>query len=49
VERNSCGRTFERAFGTRSTPLELFIIDRAREIMGPCWLTVPYVVAQSKV
>eukprot|EP01084_Bolivina_argentea_P111949 199673_1 len=34
------GRTYQRIFGARSTALELFFLEK--QLMGPCWLRVPF-------
>jgi DNA polymerase alpha subunit A len=32
------GNTFSHAFGTNTTPLELFLLKR--KLMGPCWIEI---------
>jgi len=34
------GQTYSKIFGARSTALELFLLDK--QIMGPCWLRLPF-------
>jgi DNA polymerase alpha subunit A len=38
LPRDFSGETFSGAFGTGSSPLELFILQK--KLMGPCWLSV---------
>lgn len=36
LDSETCGRTFSKVFGTRTTMLEHFLLKR--DLMGPCWL-----------
>jgi DNA polymerase alpha subunit A len=38
ISKTAEGRTFSRVFGTESSYLEIFLLDR--KIKGPCWLDV---------
>ncbi|KAI9025578.1 hypothetical protein DFJ74DRAFT_618536 [Hyaloraphidium curvatum] len=46
LEENTSGRTFGRIFGTRTTALELLILER--EIWGPSWITVKNPVFENR-
>ncbi|ROT82337.1 putative DNA polymerase alpha catalytic subunit-like [Penaeus vannamei] len=35
-----CGETFSHVFGTNTSPLEIFLLDR--RIKGPCWLDIKF-------
>jgi DNA polymerase alpha subunit A len=41
-----CGKTFSHVFGVRSSPMELFFLER--RLMGPCWLTVSNAVSAAE-
>ncbi|ETO08557.1 DNA-directed DNA polymerase alpha 1 [Reticulomyxa filosa] len=40
IDPENSGETYEAVLGSRSSALELLLLDK--DIMGPCWIRVPY-------
>ncbi|XP_967510.2 DNA polymerase alpha catalytic subunit [Tribolium castaneum] len=45
IDKTTKGRTFSRVFGSESSYLEIFLLDR--KIKGPCWLNIANPIPES--